>query len=158
MYLSSEIANHIRGVYFGGNWTDANFRDCLQNISWQQATTKVHSFNTIATLVFHTSYFIAAVTQVLKGNTLQASDKLSFSHPPITCQQEWDNFINKVWEDVEVFASLIEELSDEEFWKIFSEEKYGNYYSNLTGIIEHSHYHLGQIVLIKKILVEENRL
>jgi hypothetical protein len=30
--------------------------------------------------------------------------------------------------------------------------KYGNYYRNLHGIIEHTHYHLGQIVLIKKLL------
>ena len=33
-------------------------------------------------------------------------------------------------------------------------EKYGNYFRNLTGIIEHLHYHLGQIVLIKKLIAE----
>ncbi|MDQ1090003.1 hypothetical protein QE390_004607 [Siphonobacter sp. SORGH_AS 1065] len=41
----------------------------------------------------------------------------------------------------------------EEAWqKTFVDEKYGTYYRNLHGMIEHTHYHLGQIVLIKKIL------
>ena len=34
--------------------------------------------------------------------------------------------------------------------KEFFHEKYGNYYRNLHGVIEHAHYHLGQIALIKK--------
>jgi len=38
------------------------------------------------------------------------------------------------------------------------EEKYGNYYRNFHGIIEHCHYHLGQIVLIKKMLLSGKTL
>jgi len=34
----------------------------------------------------------------------------------------------------------------------FTDEKYGTYQRNLIGILEHSYYHLGQIVLIKKLL------
>ncbi|HAI83731.1 MAG TPA: DUF1572 domain-containing protein, partial [Chitinophagaceae bacterium] len=28
----------------------------------------------------------------------------------------------------------------------------GTYYRNILGLIEHTHYHLGQIALIKKII------
>jgi len=35
------------------------------------------------------------------------------------------------------------------------EEKYGNYQRNIDGMIEHSYYHLAQIVVIKKILGKE---
>jgi hypothetical protein len=34
----------------------------------------------------------------------------------------------------------------------FGDPKYGSYYRNLHGIVEHTHYHLGQIVLVKKII------
>ncbi len=44
----------------------------------------------------------------------------------------------------------IEQLPESKLWETFSDEKYGNYYRNIHGIIEHIHYHLGQIVLIKK--------
>jgi len=65
--------------------------------------------------------------------------------------------LSKMWADAESFAGLIEELSEERLWEPFSEEKYGIYYRNIHGIIEHSHYHLGQIVLIKKIVLQEGR-
>ncbi|MGN6163930.1 MAG: hypothetical protein ACTHOF_05245 [Flavisolibacter sp.] len=43
-------------------------------------------------------------------------------------------------------------MADSKLDEIFVDEKYGTYYRNLQGIIEHTHYHLGQIVLIKKLL------
>ena len=52
------------------------------------------------------------------------------------------------------FAILIEQLQESKLWEDFSENKYGNYYRNICGIIEHIHYHLGQIVLIKKIILQ----
>ena len=48
-------------------------------------------------------------------------------------------------------------MPDEQLWKEFAEKKYGNYYRNLQGIIEHFHYHLGQIAFIKKIVKNEGR-
>ncbi len=61
MNLTAQIAKHIREIYFGGNWTSSNFKDSLADITWQQATKQVYSFNTIATLVYHTNYFVSAV-------------------------------------------------------------------------------------------------
>lgn len=49
-------------------------------------------------------------------------------------------------------ASFIEKLPESVLLEIFSDEKYGTYYRNILGIIEHSHYHLGQIVIIKKMI------
>lgn len=38
--------------------------------------------------------------------------------------------------------------------KPFIDEKYGSYIRNIEGVIEHSYYHLGQIVLLKKMIVQ----
>jgi hypothetical protein len=54
MNLTAQIAKHIRDVHFGGNWTCSNLKDNLADVTWQQATTKVRSFNTIVALVYHT--------------------------------------------------------------------------------------------------------
>lgn len=51
-------------------------------------------------------------------------------------------------------AQLIEQLPDSRLEEIFSQEKYGTFHRNLFGIIEHAHYHLGQIVVIKKMLLK----
>ena len=152
MNLTAQIAKHFRAVYFGGNWTSANLKESLDGLTWQQATTQVYSCNSIATLVFHMNYYVSAVMKVLQGEQLDAHDKYSFDHPAIQSQEDWEKLLDKTWADAESFASLIEQLPESKLGETFSDEKYGNYYRNLHGIIEHIHYHLGQIVLIKKIL------
>ena len=152
MELTKQIALHFKEVHFGANWTSVNLKDTLADVDWQQATTKVYSFNTIATLVFHTNYYVSAVLKVLQGEPLNAKDAYSFDHPPIHSEEDWQGLLNKTWSDAETFAMLVEQLPETILGETFADEKYGNYYRNLHGIIEHLHYHLGQIVLIKKLL------
>jgi uncharacterized damage-inducible protein DinB len=156
MTLTTQLAKHLRDVHFGGNWTTSNLKDNLADISWRQATTQVHSFNTIATLVYHVNYYISAVLKVFQGEPLQASDKYSFDLPPILSKTDWENLLNKTFTDAETFTLLIEQLPEHMLWENFTDEKYGTYYRNIQGIIEHTHYHLGQIALIKKILFQTN--
>jgi uncharacterized damage-inducible protein DinB len=155
MHLTAQIAKHFRDIHFGGNWTSVNLKDSLADVSWQQATTQVHSFNTIAKLTYHVNYYVQEVLKVLQGEPLTASDKFSFDVPLIQSQADWEKLMNKTWAEAEQFASLIEQLPESKLGEVFTDEKYGNYYRNLHGIIEHTHYHLGQIILIKKILLEE---
>jgi hypothetical protein len=152
MNFSRQLAKHFREVFWGGNWTSVNFKDSLEGLSWQQATTKVPSFNTIAALTYHINYYISAVVPVLQDEALSASDKYSFDLPPIQSEKDWETLLNKLWSDAENFAALVEQFPEEKLWDDFYEGKYGNYLRNILGIIEHSHYHLGQIVLIKKML------
>jgi len=66
--------------------------------------------------------------------------------------------LDKTWKDAENFAGLIEHLPERTLEETFWDEKYGNYYRNIHGIIEHTHYHLGQIVLLKKILLNKSNV
>jgi hypothetical protein len=150
--LTTQLAKQVRDVHFGGNWSSVNLKETLGDVSLEQATAKVYSFNTIVALVFHINYFIDAVLKVLEGGALTAHDKFSFDHPPISSRENWEKLLDKMWTDAENFAELIEQLPENMLDEIFVDEKYGTYYRNLAGIIEHCHYHLGQIVLIKKIL------
>ena len=155
MNLSVETAKHFREVHFGGNRTSVSLKETLADVSWQQAVTKVHSFNTIAVLVYHTNYYVSAVLKVLQGEALNASDTFSFDLPPIQSDTDWKNLLNKTWADAERFASLLEQLPESRFGEVFTDEKYGTYYRNMHGIIEHIHYHLGQIVVIKKLIAAQ---
>jgi hypothetical protein len=153
MNYTGQIAKLVRDVHIGGNWTASNLKENLADLNWQQAITRVYTFNTIADLVYHMNYYVSAILGVLEGEPLNASDKYSFDRPPILCQEDWEKLLDKTWRDAENFAVLIEQLPESKLWEDFSDHKYGNYYRNIHGIIEHIHYHLGQIVLIKKILL-----
>ena len=158
MIVSEQIAKQLREVYFGGNWTDVNLKEMVADVTWKQATTQVYSFNTIAVLIYHMNYYVSAVLKVLQGESLESKDKYSFDHPPIKSQEDWEKILDKTWNDAEKIAGLIEKLPDNKLGEDFTDKKYGNYYRNLHGIIEHIHYHLGQIVLIKKILLQADKI
>jgi len=152
MTITKQIASHLRQVYFGGNWTSVNYQQTLADVSWQQAHTRVNSLNTIAVRVYHAVYYVSVIRRVLEGQALQGHDKYSFDLPPIHTQEEWEAFLKERFEEVTQLSYLIEQVPDSRLPDFFTEEKYGTYYRNLQGLIEHAHYHLGQIVLIKKML------
>jgi hypothetical protein len=152
MNTPAKIAKQFRDFHYGGNYTGVNLKETLDGLSWEQATKKVNSFNTIAALVFHINYYVSAVLNVLEGGPLTGSDKLSFDVPPINSQKDWENLLDKVWKDAERFAILVEQFPEEKLNEQFANEKYGTWYRNIHGVIEHCHYHLGQIVLKKKII------
>ena len=154
MNIPVQIAKQFRDFNYGGNYTGVNLKDALEGITWEQATEKVGSFNTIAALVFHINYYISVVIKVLEGGPLEGNDKLSYDTPPIHSRKDWDNLLNTVWKDAEKFASLVEQFPENKLNDAFANEKYGTWYRNLAGVIEHCHYHLGQIALIKKLLAQ----
>ena len=155
MDLTTQVAKHARGIFFGDNWTSSGFQQHLADVTWQQATTKVYSFNTIAALLFHVSYYVSELVKMLRGAPLQARDKLSWETPPIQSQQDWEALVNKTFTDAGQLVQLIEKMPEQQLWQYLGEEKYGHFYYNIHGIIEHSHYHLGQIVLIFKLLQQQ---
>lgn len=151
MTITAEIARHLREVYFGKNWTWVNIRQHTADLDWKQAVAKVGSLNTIVALVYHIDYYVCAITRVLEGKPIAANDKFSFDHPEISSQEDWQMLLNKSWENATHLASLIEAFPDNRLGEIFVDEKYGTHYRNFQGLLEHTHYHLGQIVLVKKL-------
>lgn len=151
--VNQQLAKRFREVILNGTWVaNTNYKDQLSNLNWEIAITKFNSLNTISVLAQHIHYYIRGLNNVFRGGSLDIKDKYSFDFPPIQSQNEWENFLTSFWNDAEEFASLIEQLPEEKLKEVFVDEKYGTYERNIDGMIEHSYYHLGQIVLIKKIL------
>ena len=150
--ISKQIAHRFREVFLNGTWiANTNFKHQLTDLPWQTANTKVGDLNTIALLTFHIHYYIAGMLPVFEGGTLDIRDKYSFDSPPITSQEDWENLLSNLWRDSERFADLVEQLPDEKLTDFFVEEKYGTYQRNIDAMIEHSYYHLGQIVMLRKL-------
>jgi hypothetical protein len=155
MSSTSQLSKRFREVLLDGLWiANTNFKDQLKDVTWEKATTKVGSLNTIAMLTFHIDYYIAGLVNVFERGDLEIRDQYSFDLPPIDSQEQWENLLNKLWKDSERFASLLEQMPDSKMNEVFVDEKYGTYLRNIDGMIEHSYYHLGQITLIKKLLIK----
>jgi uncharacterized damage-inducible protein DinB len=158
MTIPQQLAKHFRDVHFGGNWTVSSLRDQLKDLSWEQAAKKVEGFNSILALVFHMSYYTPVLSNVLRGKPLEGHDKHSWETPVLNSQQEWEKLLVKIWEEAETAAKLIEDLPEEKLGEDFADGKYGTWLRNIQGTTEHLHYHLGQIVILKKLVSPEREL
>ncbi|GAA4246270.1 DUF1572 domain-containing protein [Winogradskyella damuponensis] len=155
MKQTKQLANRLREVILNGTWiANTNYKNQLEDLDWKLANVKFESFNTISDLAQHIHYYISGITNVFVNNTLEIRDKYSFDFSPIQSQQEWERFLNQFWNDTAQLANLIEKLPEETLNNEFVDKKYGTFLRNIDGMIEHSYYHLGQIVLIKKILLK----
>jgi hypothetical protein len=150
------IANRLREVLLNGKWiANTNFKDQILSVSWEQAIQKVDNLNTIALLTFHINYYLAGLLNVFAGGKLEIKDKYSFDLPEIKSEKDWNKLVNEFLSNSEMFANQVEQMDERVFDQPFVEEKYGSYLRNIEGVIEHSYYHLGQISLIRKMIVEK---
>lgn len=75
---------------------------------------------------------------------------------PIQSETDWKKLINEFLINSEKFIKEVTNLPDYKLDEPFTDEKYGSYLRNIEGAIEHSYYHLGQISLIKKMIVDND--
>ena len=60
--------------------------------------------------------------------------------------------MKQFWKDTEELAQFLEKLTDKQLNATFVNKQYGTYLRNINAMIEHSYYHLGQIVIVKKLI------
>lgn len=154
MRMVEAIAENFKKFQNGVNWTAVNLRQELEGVDWTMATTSVYGCNTIAVLTYHINYYVNGVINFFDTGQLEIRDKFSFDCPPIQNEADWQQLLQQTYADMDVFYEKIVDLEDTVLHTDFLEEKYGSYFRNLIGIIEHGHYHLGQIVIMKKILTQ----
>lgn len=153
MEQAQQLAYRFREVLLNGTWiAGTNFKDQLSNLDWNIAAMPFQQFNSIAVLAQHIHYYIQGINHVFLGGNLDIKDKYSFDFPPLRSQEQWECFLEKFWNDAEEFAALVEKIPEQRLSENFVNEKYGTYLRNIDGMIEHSYYHLGQIVLLQKLL------
>jgi hypothetical protein len=152
MNLTNQIAAHIRDIHFGGNWTDVDMQMVLKDVTFEEATDSSTPFNSIALLVFHCNFYLRIVHKRLMGDTTtRFKQEDSFVTEPPASGAEWQALLQQTWADAEAFATTVEQSPEARMWEEISKGN-GSFYKNIHGVVEHNHYHLGQMVLVKKLL------
>ncbi|WP_293787963.1 DinB family protein [uncultured Pedobacter sp.] len=151
MKRSALMAKRLREIFLNGYWiANTNYKDQLENVSWKQAIHQIEHLNTIAALTYHIHYYLSGILNVFQGGLLEIRDQYSFDMPPIHAENDWKKLVEAFLAHSAAFADEVEKMPDKRLDEVFVAEKYGTYLRNIEGVIEHSYYHLGQIVLIRK--------
>lgn len=156
--MNQDLANRLQEVLLNGKWiANTNFLEQIKSINWKQAITKIENINTIALLTFHINYYLKGLINVFEGGSLDIKDKFSFDMPDIQNEVDWLNLVLDFQKNAEQFIIHIEKMDDDTLLKPFVKQEYGSYLRNIEAQIEHSYYHLGQISLIKKIILQREQ-
>lgn len=159
MNRNQYLSNRLREVLLNGKWiANTNFKEQILSINWQVSIVKMDDLNTISALVYHINYYLGGLINVFDGGSLDISDKYSFDVPEILSDLDWNKLVNQFLTNSELFINKIENMEDSKLDQIFVEEKYGTYLRNIEGVIEHSYYHLGQLVILKKLILKNNSI
>jgi len=142
-------------VFLNGHWiANTNYKEQLQNTNWLQATQQIGNLNTIAALTYHINYYLDGLLKAFENGKLEISDKFSFDLPSINSESDWNKLVDSFLENSEEFSNTIERMEDCNFDKPFIDEQYGTFLRNIEAVIEHSYYHLGQISLIRILILQ----
>ena len=157
MERSVNLSKRLEEVLLNGHWiANTNYKALMESVTWEQATQKIGTLNTIVALTYHVHYYLAGLLNVYQGGELEIRDKYSFDFLPLTSEIEWKNMIKEFVVTSKAFIEAVAQMPDAKLDEPFVEEKYGDYLRNIEGTIEHCYYHLGQVSLLKKMVLENN--
>lgn len=152
MNITDFIAGQLAEVYNGNNWTDVSIADTIKDITWQEAQQKTDaSSNTIASLLHHLYYWNGILMQRIKGDDPSIPEVNGYDVEELKNENDWDELKNKTHASFMQLADAIKKFSEEKLEETYAEGK-SSYHKNFQGIVEHAYYHLGQVVILKKII------
>lgn len=152
MSLLNHIAQHVLDVHKGDNWTEVNIQNTLQDVSLREATTVTPaSPNTIAMLLHHLTFYNEVVLQRLLDIYTAIPQSNGFDVPALHSEEEWQQLQHRNLQSAHALAEGILQFPEQRLFELTASGK-TTFYKNLHGIAEHAHYHLGQMVILKKLI------
>lgn len=154
MNIKQHIAVHLVEVHRGGNWTGVSIAETLKDISRQQALIVTpFSPNSIAMLVHHITYWNRIIVQRGRNIEPPINEENGMNLPSLNSEEDWNDLKKDNIHSAEELATIIEGY---DIGSLYNPILPGHCsaYKNFQGQVEHVHYHLGQMVMIKKYLLQ----
>lgn len=150
MDIRAHIAQHLIDVHRGGNWTDVNISDSIKDVTGEQAAVITpFSPNSIAMIIHHRSYWNRVVAQRARGVNPVINRENGMNAPEIINEFVWTELKKDNLYSAEELATVIENYDDGGLFTPIL-PAHSSAYKNFSGQVEHVHYHLGQIMMLKK--------
>lgn len=157
MQLTHLLAQHLKDVYEGNNWTDVNIDTTLEDIDWKKAQQQTEaSPNTIASLLHHLLYWNGIILKRKNGETPVIPEENGYDVPFLNNEEEWAALKEKTHQSFLELADAIKDFPEDKLLENYAPAIPSTYYRNFQGIVEHAHYHLGQIIILKKLIQSVN--
>src|SRR5438874_13315608 len=134
MKTTELIAQHLIEVFEGGNWTDVNMKTTLRDINYKEATTVTKaSYNTIAALLYHISFYNEIVLKRLQGINPVIGSANGFDLPPVKNEHDWEKLKERCFQSAYNLAVAVIKFPEEELSEL-TVTGHSTNYKTLHGI------------------------
>ena len=148
----SGIAILITETATGNNWTGINTETALRGITAEQAVKRINANHlNIAELTAHLTCWNKVIARRLNGENYQPGKEEDFPVIDLLSETEWEALKTAFMESFVILETTLCSKEDN-ILDVPIFEGGTSAYRNLHGQISHLHYHLGQMVLLKKLV------
>ena len=151
---TERIADQLKRAFHGEAWSGPSVKESLEGVTaemaFEQALPEAHS---IWELVHHITAWVQFVhKRVVSGESVNVTQELNF--PPVNDKSEgaWQESITKMEAAEEALRKAILDFPESRLNEIFHAQSGTSYYIQMHGAVQHSLYHAGQIILMKRFL------
>jgi len=152
MKETTRISNLFDALYDGTPWIDVTITGTLQTINHIQAAVKIaEGRNSIWQIVNHMILWRENVLQRVQGEVIDSPADNYFEEINNTSEDAWQATLQRLKQTRQQWALFLKDFNKDNFEKKYSSNNL-SYYEHIHGIIQHDAYHLGQIVLLSKLI------
>lgn len=140
-----KLGDILRHTFEKNAWHGLAVMEVLNAIDEHIVHKKFNANHSIIELVAHMTAWRVFVTERLVGNiNFDVSEEMNF--PDI---KSWQKAVDELVASQKKLIAALEKFSDDRLGEVVPNRSY-KFFTMLHGIVHHDLYHLGQIVLIKK--------
>ena len=152
MKESQYIAKLFEDLYDGSPWIDVTIMGTLKNISPEKAAKKIApDRNSIWQILNHMIAWRENVLLRVQGTQIITPNNNYFIEITDISETEWEKTLERLDNSQQQWTNFLANLDEAQFDKIYPINKM-SYYEHIHGILQHDAYHLGQIVLLSKLV------
>jgi uncharacterized damage-inducible protein DinB len=142
-----KLLRQLTRTFTKGAWHGPTVLEVLEDVTTEAAQKRLPDSHSIIELVAHMTTWRNFVISRLEGKDFNVTDEMNF--PAAT---DWSVVLEALKESQEKLLKAVEAFEESRYEELVSHasHKY-TFYTMLHGIIQHDLYHIGQIVLLKKL-------
>jgi uncharacterized damage-inducible protein DinB len=146
------IAKLFSDLYNGNPWMGVSIIPTLQKVSAKHAAKKIFpGWNSIWQIVIHLISWRENVLLRVQANEIITPNNNYFVTVEDTSEAAWQQVLERLNNSQQQWIAFLKNFDEAEFDKIYLPNKM-TYYEHIHGILQHDAYHLGQIVLLSKLM------
>lgn len=152
MKETDRILKSFEDLFSGDPWLDVNLMDTIDGIPARQASRRIApGRNTIREILHHVVQWRMTVLQRIQGEEVSSPDHNYLLPIEDSSEAGWEETIDQLKRSQEKWTYFLRTWDQKEFDTVYPGNKM-TYYEHVQGILQHDSYHLGQVVLLSKLV------